>query len=1017
MPEPGMVAGDVGTRRYVVVVFSDLCDYTLLSERHDPEDVDGLRRKIEQCILAVVRQHGGAVSQVYGDGVLALFGVPAPGEADARHAIEAALEMHAAVRSGGFGVFEPRLHTGVHAGLVFVRDGDILHGRYELTGDAVNTAARLCAAARRDEILVSRSVLGGVEGFFATDPDYEALELKGKALPVPAQRVTARTGARTAFEARARRGMARFVGRERELGLLSQALDAARTGEEQLWIVSAPGGVGKTRLLDEARAQAVSQGFIGLYGCCQGFGDAVALEPFSHVCRVALDVGLEHSLADARSVVRARLDELGLPADAAMQDSLARLCVRPGMAAQGPDAIANIQLAVGSLLGALSRQRPLLLMLDDWQWADDVSHQLLEATLLRLERHAVCTIVGTRPTELLDPLGIRARVIALEPFSEVESDRMVRSFHVRLHDPSRTLALHRHSGGNALFLEEICRSLPADMEYDEHALARLGIPSTVQGVIQARVAGLPAAEALVLRVAAVIGAEFSSAGLEPFTQPAELPGALASLCDSGLLYFSERAGNYRFGHGITRNVVYESVRIADRRRIHQAIAGRVERELPNERLAEQAEMLAYHYRGSGDNARAARFAEIAGDKALAASVLDRARFHYEVALNELDRLPPTAGLKERWVSISLRWSSACVYSPAASQLALLERAVVYADELGEVPHRVQTRSALGWIYYALGRYAEAVHHGEDARPLAEQSKKPKLLAQLWAALGHTYAASGRYDAGLSYLSQSIELKRSRVAEVRGALMMGLSYSLACRGSIHAQRGDFDLADVDLDEARDMTLGSGHAVECSVFGMRAMAEAFRGDFHACLEAATHSRRVAERVNSLYVFPTATAYEAYASLMIEPTPLALTRLRDAVTLLELRAQALFLSVSHGFLADALILTGDLAGAEAVARRALARAAEGDILGQGMAYRGLAVLHAQRRELDEAARLLGLAEGVAAELGSPRELALTRLVRLELGLGEGQPESSAQALHDEFARRGMPGYAGRAARLSPA
>jgi hypothetical protein len=264
------------------------------------------------------------------------------------------------------------------------------------------------------------------------------------------------------------------------------------------------------------------------------------------------------------------------------------------------------------------------------------------------------------------------------------------------------------------------------------------------------------------------------------------------------------------------------------------------------------------------------------------------------------------------------------------------------------------------------------------------------------------------------MAQSVELKRGRPSEGRGALMMGLCYTLACRASIHAHRGAFDLADADLAEACSMTLGSGHAVEGSIFALRAMSEAYRGDFAACLEAATYSRKVAERVNSLYVFPTATAYEAYASSMLERSPLALGRLRDAVTLLEQRGHALFLSVVQGFLADALLSARDIVGAEAAARRALARAVEGDILGQGAAYRILAVLHAERRERDDAARVLGLAEAAAAELGSPRELALTRLVRLELGVAGAAPEVDASTLRDEFARRGMPAYARRAALL---
>ena len=139
---------DDGGRRYVALLFADLCDSTALGEAIDLEESVALRQQLEDITLQVVGKHGGKVSQIYGDGVLAVFGYPAPLEDDARRAVEAAVELHETIRRTPWSPslpfdFEVRLHSGVHAGRVFARQGDALHGRYELVGDAVNTAARL----------------------------------------------------------------------------------------------------------------------------------------------------------------------------------------------------------------------------------------------------------------------------------------------------------------------------------------------------------------------------------------------------------------------------------------------------------------------------------------------------------------------------------------------------------------------------------------------------------------------------------------------------------------------------------------------------------------------------------------------------------------------------------------------------------------------------------------------------------------------------------------------------------
>ena len=137
-----LTVGTEGRRGHVTVLFTDLCGYTALNEANDPEEVDYLRRQVHELAERVIRSHGGVVTQCHGDGILAVFGFPEPTENDTRSAVDAAIELHRTTRAVQWEPeFELRLHTGINAGLVFAREGDTLHGAYELTGDAVSTAA------------------------------------------------------------------------------------------------------------------------------------------------------------------------------------------------------------------------------------------------------------------------------------------------------------------------------------------------------------------------------------------------------------------------------------------------------------------------------------------------------------------------------------------------------------------------------------------------------------------------------------------------------------------------------------------------------------------------------------------------------------------------------------------------------------------------------------------------------------------------------------------------------------
>ena len=361
-------AREVGRRCHVTLLFSDLCDYTSLSEVCDPEDVVSLLERAREAAARIVERHGGTLNQFYGNGFLAVFGLPVPREDDVRHAVEAALDLHEHVRELEFNFvsrqeFPIRLHSGIHSGLVFASESEPHCGRYQLIGDAVNTAARLCSAAASDEILASEVSLRGVAAFFDTQA-VTPLSLKGKDEPFAAFRVFGRSGVSTRFEARVQRGLTPFIGRTAELERLSYALGQVLAGSAQLVQLVGDAGVGKTRLMEEFRQRSASVRVSIYAGGCESYGAVVPLQPFRQVVRQIFGLRPEMPHEEA-----ARSIEQGLPAiSPELTDHLGALLhmMSLGVAGTGLDSGGvqrSIPAALIALVMALAKRQPQLLIL------------------------------------------------------------------------------------------------------------------------------------------------------------------------------------------------------------------------------------------------------------------------------------------------------------------------------------------------------------------------------------------------------------------------------------------------------------------------------------------------------------------------------------------------------------------------------------------------------------------------------------------------------------------------------
>ena len=481
-------------RKTVTLVFCDVADSTPLGEQLDPEALRGVWSRYHDTARAVLERHGGTIEKFVGDAVLGVFGIPVVHEDDALRAVRAAVELRGELArlndelEAAFGI-RIGVRTGVHTGEVFA--GDPAQGDPFATGDAVIVAQRLEATATAGEILVGDATIRLVRDAVTVEP-VPALELKGKSEPVDAWRLL---DVEPDVAGVARRMDSPLVGRAAELDALLAELERV-VSDRACRIVTILGepGVGKSRLAAELIASA-------------GEDARVARRPLPAVRE------RDHLLAPGgdrpRPRPRAVLD--GEPDGATVHERILEAVGRAEPRSRSDE----LYWAVRRLLETLARERPLVLVLDDIQWAEPAFLDLVEY-LAGWSRDApilVCCMARPDLAELRPAWA--GTTIELAPLPREHARQLLENLAGPL-DPDAADAVGRATGGNPLFLEEMLRMLVEDgllVERDGRleplaAVDSLRVPGTVQAVLAARLDRLGADEFAVLQRAAVIGQVF-----------------------------------------------------------------------------------------------------------------------------------------------------------------------------------------------------------------------------------------------------------------------------------------------------------------------------------------------------------------------------------------------------------------------------------------------------------------------------------------------------------------------------
>ena len=781
------------------------------------------------------------------------------------------------------------------------------------------------------------------------------------------------------------RGLAPFVGRAGEMRLLREHLRAAVAGAPQCVAIAGGPGLGKTRLIEELVRDATTAQCLVLRSYCESYLSAEPLQPFLQMLRAICGLFPGMPAAEAAAAAERALATLGHVSDTARIELMHALSLAPqGSESRRSTAGATIT-ALCSVFDALAMDRPLMLIVDDLQWADDASQQMLDA--IRALHRPIFVLMATR--------GISGEVLTAAPMTTIELeplalDEAAPTIEHLLPgaDPFIVAEIHRYAGGNPLFIEELCHSAAA--KGDRRPLEnRQGGAAWLNALIESRVARLPPAQAEIVRAAAVIGNVFPTWLLQRITGRGEDDPLVRALAEQDFLFPSEQAGTLRFKHGITRDVVYDAVGLHQREAMHLAVATALTEHGTQSAPEDMYEALAYHYAAAGVPAEAARFAELAGDKALAAMALDRARAQYSSALAELDELAPLSREGQlRWCAVAQKLGMACVFDPLglADGVSLFERGVALARQSGDLEAIARAEYWLGYICYAKGRAREATAHCEASLDLSTRIGDERLAAQVRATLGQVLTSACEYDRALVLLDSAIDSKRKQ-SRPGSSIAVGSAYALACKGCLLGDRGLFAQAESCFQEALSLLGGSPHQVGASVRGWIAAVYMWQGRWEDALRVANEAARIAEQVKSRQLLAMDRALAGYSSWILTRRPEAIQTVRDATSWIEVRNGAFLTSLNYGWLVDGAVELGRYDEARRHAARLFMRARQRDRIGEAMGCRALARAAAKADDFERAEHYLGLALRSAEARGSPHERAVTQLCRAQIEAGRGR------------------------------
>ena len=813
------VAGE--ERKIVSVLFCDLVGFTAASELADPEDVRARLRPYHERLRDRIEAFGGTVEKFIGDAVMAVFGAPVAHEDDPERAVRAGLavleEIQALNDVDGTLAFSVRVGVNTGEALVALAARPQL-GEALVTGDVVNTAARIQAQGPVGGVAVGEPTFRATKLVFDYVP-LEPIAAKGKSQPVA---IWQALKPRARFGSDVIRSMSTpLVGRHLDLALLRGTFEkvVAERSSHLVTVVGEP-GVGKSRLVAElfAHVDRLPKVVRWRQGRCLPYGESITFWPLGEILKA--HAGIFET--DPAEIAAAKLEAV-LPDSDERPWLRARLLPLLGMAAGGEAAHEELFAAWRKFFESIAGRDPLVLVVEDVQWADPAMLAFLEH-LVDWSREVPLLVVCTARPELYDQHAGWASAlrntttIGLQPLSDDDTARLIGALLDRVVLPLETQQmLIERAGGNPLYAEEFVRMLRDRHLIDEQGALPLGadvpFPDSVQALIAARIDALTPEHKALLQDAAVVGKVFWSGALvEVGGRPApEVEAALHELARLELVRPARESSmegerEHGFWHVLVRDVCYAQIPRSSRAARHRRVAAWIAHQA-GDRADDLADVLAYHYVEALELLRAAsragetedledaarHFLGLAGARALALDVASG-----EASLTRaLDLTPPGHPLR---AGLLAQWASAAQQLGRLTEArAALEQAFALEQEAGRLLAAGRVLSSTVSVLSSLGDPRRLEAAVEAVALLKAQPPSAELVAA-HAELAGGWMLSSDYPAAVAEADRALELAQD----------LGLpepARALGFRGGARSFRGDVAGLD-DLQRALELSLEQG-----------------------------------------------------------------------------------------------------------------------------------------------------------------------------------------------------------------
>ena len=779
-----------GERKQVTVLFADMKGSMELLADRDPEEARKLLDPVIEHMMEAVHRYEGTVSNLMGDGIMALFGAPLAHEDHAVRACYAALRMQESVNRYADGVRRTegvpiQIRVGLNSGEVVVGAiGNDLKMDYTAVGQTVHLASRMEQMATPGSVLMTPDALRLAEGYVQVKP-LGPVSVKGLTEPVEVYEVTGVGAARSRLQAAAARGLTRFVGRDGETEQLRKALEQARSDHGQVVGVVGEPGLGKSRLFFEFTHSHRTQGWLILESGSVSYGKATPYLPVIDLLKAYFKIQDRDDQREIREKVTGKLLTLDKSLESTLPAFLALLDVPvddPTWQALDPAQRRQQTLgAVKRLLLRESQVQPLILLFEDLHWIDSETQAMLESLVESLPTSRLLLLVNYRPeyqhgwanktyyTQLrLDPLPPESAAEILN--SVLGNDHGLQSL--------KQLLIER-TEGNPFFLEESVRTLVETKVlagergnyHLEKKVESTQVPATVQAVLAARIDRLPPQEKQLLQSAAVIGKDVPFSLLQAITELSdeELRRGLTHLQAAEFLYETSLFPDleYTFKHALTHEVAYGSLLHERQRALHARIVEAIET-LYSNRLIEQVERLAHHAARGEVWGKALTYLRQAGTKADARSAIREAASYFEQALTALAHLPDDREMREQAIDLHFNLRISLVALGERERvLEHLRAAEALATALGDEHRLARVNADIARLLLVQGEYEQAVTASERAIAMArtlDDYGGLEVMATL--SLGLAYYCLGNYPKAVEAQGRNLKPVDSPVVRER-----------------------------------------------------------------------------------------------------------------------------------------------------------------------------------------------------------------------------------------------------------